>query len=131
MSVESDSKFFEIGRLLDDRFGGQIPAFVFDVDEANDCFLEQPYSYGSDLSKDDFERDDFDFEDLAAHGPSTEVSAVGVLSYDYEMDTVDTLHLADQINAYASDFWEFDSVVGDMIVFKRPKSMSSALSFAL
>jgi hypothetical protein len=63
----------------------------------------------------------FDADDENDGFSGAEISADGVLSYDYEMDTVDTLNLVDQINAYASDLWEFVSIIGDCIVFKRPK----------
>jgi hypothetical protein len=151
VSIESDSGFFEIGRFsykyshsfcekdrksfdkisdekivekFDGNDGGKVSSSVFDVDGEETGFLDQPYSYDSDLSEDDF-------ENLTECDSLAEISAVGVLSYDYEMDTVDTLNLADQINSYASDFWEFVSIIGDSILFKRPKYTSSGFQFTL
>ena len=150
MSIESDSEFFEIGRFsckYRPSFGEGVSSSVFDVDDEKAGVSGQPDSC-SGLSedegefeelKDDFDSDwndfdsdlDLDFEDLAEPPSAAEFSDIGVLSYDYEMDTVDTLNLVDQINAYTSDFWEFVSIAGDFILFKRPKYASSNHPFAL
>ncbi|MCL2141688.1 MAG: hypothetical protein FWH46_02250 [Methanimicrococcus sp.] len=125
MSIESDSEFFEIGEFSDkykNFFGERVPSSVFDNDFDDDRAGDyQPYFYGSDLPEDDFDFEDKDENEDFAANPFKETSAVGILSYDYEMDTVDTLNLVDQINAYASDFWECIAVVGDSILFKKPK----------
>ncbi|WNY26539.1 hypothetical protein [Methanolapillus ohkumae] len=43
-----------------------------------------------------------------------------LLDYEYEMDVVDELDLVSQINTYAAQGWQFASVCGEFIIFKRP-----------
>jgi hypothetical protein len=144
MSIESESEFFEIFEINRFRkygtsFGEGVSSSAFGIDDDEADVLGQPDSCNS-LSEDesdfyfesligtdmDFDVDsdvdfDVDFENLTGNDSVAGSFPVGVLSYDYEMDTVDTLNLVDQINAYTSDFWEFVSIIGDLILFKRPK----------
>jgi hypothetical protein len=46
------------------------------------------------------------------------------ISYEFEMDTIDTFNPDAQIKSYAADFWELVSIIGDKILFKRPKSIN-------
>lgn len=118
MSIETEFDFSEIieigsrqnnaqpfGRTVTDRGFGPIPASSFDKEETE-------YS-------DDTDREDNDFEWGSNEQPASE----SLLPYDYEMDTVDALNLDEQIASYAADFWEFVSIIGDTILFKRPKGM--------
>ena len=46
------------------------------------------------------------------------------IPYEFEMDIIDTFNPDAQIKAYAADFWELVSIIGDKIFFKRPKSIN-------
>ncbi|MDV0447760.1 hypothetical protein MsAg5_16740 [Methanosarcinaceae archaeon Ag5] len=43
-----------------------------------------------------------------------------LLDFEYEMDAVDELNIVDQIESYAAQGWQFASICGEFIIFKRP-----------
>lgn len=134
MSIESDSEFFEvfkIGGVYHRKYDGlsdEADAFYNGTEYADWKGTGDDSEFGLSANEEDGElirfAKDFDFaDDDFCTGTVSERDGEGesLLPYDYEMDIADPLHLDEQIRAYADDLWEFVSVVGETILFKRPK----------
>ena len=64
---------------------------------------------------------DIDFEENHSVNVLKDSENEGLIPYEFEMDTIDVLNPDAQIKSYAANFWELASIIGDQILFKRPK----------
>ena len=94
-------------------------------DDDEELFLSETkekdelFQFHKDPDYDDEEFREFGFKENTGNLHTYD----SLLPYDFETDTVDKLNLDKQIESYAANFWEFVSIVGDTILFKRPRSV--------
>jgi len=141
MSIESDSEFFEVFKI-----GGAYHRKHYSLYNETGTFYGDMGYAGRESFTDDFDFDnrafcdtakiedceliefvgDVDFDDNNFSFDSTrpEKDIGSSLSYDYEMDVADAQNLDEQIKSYVADLWEFVSIIGDRILFRRLKGTS-------
>ena len=142
MSIESESEFFnafKIGGVYRQshlNYGlsdAEIQMEGLEYSDWNgfdheDLFDFDPLYSDSEVTeslKDDFENDfEYSFEKNYYKKNTFDSEKESWISYEIEMDTIDTFNPDAQIKAYAADFWELVSIIGDKIFFKRPKSIN-------
>ena len=135
MSIESDSEFFEVFKIggvyhkkhysLYNETGTFSGGLEYagrerfedrDFDEAAKIGDDELIEFVGDA---DADFDDNDFSSDLTKRYETDIGSP--LQYDYEMDVVDVFNLDEQIKSYVADLWELVSIIGDKILFRRPK----------
>ena len=103
--------------FVSDRGVSYITSEWTENEDSEPFYLEKPRSellqFHKDPDYDDEEFKEFEFKENSDYD--------SLLPYDFETDTVDKLNLDKQIESYAANLWEFVSIVGDTILFKRPR----------
>jgi len=103
--------------FVSDRGVSYITSEWTESDDSEPFYLEKPKNellqFHKDPDYDDEEFKEFEFKENSDYD--------SLLPYDFETDTVDKLNLDKQIESYAANLWEFVSIVGDTILFKRPR----------
>ena len=139
MSIESESEFFnafKIGgayRRNHLNYGisdAEIQTRGLEYSDWNGCDYEDLFddslyfdSEMTELLKDIDLEDDFEnrFDGNHFKTNAFDSEKESLIPYEFEMDTIDVFNPDAQIKAYAADFWELVSILGDKILFKRPK----------
>jgi len=136
MSIESESEFFnafKIGgayRRNHLNYGindAAIQTEGLEYSDWNGCEYDDSFEFDSlysdgepsELSKDIDLEDDFEGNRFVT--TSFDSAKESLIPYEFEMDTIDVFNPDAQIKAYAADFWELVSIIGDKILFKRQK----------
>ena len=126
MSIESESEFFNAFKTCGvyRRYGlsdAEIQTEGLEYSDWNGCdyddLFECVHLYPdneTELLKDIDLEDNFENVSFRSENES-------ILPYEFEMDTIDVFNPDAQIKAYAADFWELVSIIGDKILFKRPR----------
>jgi len=134
MSIESESEFFnafKIGGVYHRshlNYGisdAEIQTEGLEYSDWNGCDYEDLFddSLYSDCELTESLKNDFenDFEKSPFEINAFDSEKESLIPYEFEMDTIDVFNPDAQIKAYAADFWELVSIIGDKILFKRPK----------
>ena len=133
MSIESDSGFFEVFKI-----GGVYHRKHYSLYSETDFFCGgmEYAGWGSFIDDCDFDDAakitgdellefvgdvDFDDNDFTDSTKRPETGIGSSLQYDYEMDVTDVQNLDEQIKSYVANLWELVSIIGDRILFRRPK----------
>ncbi|MCL2550277.1 MAG: hypothetical protein FWE78_05060 [Methanimicrococcus sp.] len=92
-----------------------------DVSKAADAAGDELIEFVGDVDFDDNFGDNFGDNDFSSSAKMSGTDIGSPLQYDYEMDVADAQNLDEQIKSYVADLWELVSIIGDRILFRRPK----------
>ena len=136
MSSEIGSEYYEIIKIgrkchsscqtVLDRGISYINSEWTDSDDSEMFLASKPKNellqFHKDPDYDDEEFKDFNYGSAVVE-ELKDSEFDSLLPYDFETDIVDKLNLDKQIESYAANLWEFVSIVGDTILFKKPRSI--------